>query len=291
MKILVTGANGQLGNEMRRVDAGTVAEYNFIFTDVAELDITDRDAVSAYFKENRPDYVVNCAAYTDVNRAESDLEKAELINATAPKILAECCKEFGAKFIHVSTDYVFDGSAHLPYKETDKEHPVSAYGTTKYHGEQNVVASGCDYIIIRTCWLYSSFGKNFVKTMANLGATKEELGVVFDQIGTPTYAFDLACAIFIIIAKSAEDPSNFVKGIYHYSNEGVCSWYDFAVAVMELFNLKCYIKPLHTDEYPTPANRPAYSVLDKTKIKTTFDFRIPHWYTSLKACVEMIKRG
>lgn len=288
MNILVTGSNGQLGNEMR-VASANLPKHTFIFTDVAELDITNQAAVNQFFKQNKIDFVVNCAAYTDVNRAESDLEKAELINATAPKILADCCKEFGAKFIHVSTDYVFDGTAHLPYKETDKENPVSAYGTTKYHGEQNIVASGCEYVIIRTCWLYSSFGKNFVKTMANLGATKNELGVVFDQVGTPTYAADLANAIATIIAKTAQDPSAFVNGIYHFSNEGVCSWYDFTVAIMGLYNLNCIIKPLHTDEYPTPANRPAYSVLDKTKIKTTFGITIPHWYESLKECVKKMK--
>lgn len=288
MNILVTGSNGQLGNEMRIVSE-QLKQHTFFFTDVAELDITDKVAVNEFFKQNAPDIVVNCAAYTDVNRAESDLEKAELINATAPKILAECCKANGAKFIHVSTDYVFDGSAHLPYNETDKENPVSAYGTTKYHGEQNIVASGCEYVIIRTCWLYSSFGKNFVKTMATLGATKEELGVVFDQVGTPTYAADLANAIATIIAKTAQDPAAFVKGIYHFSNEGVCSWYDFTVAIMGLYNLNCRIKPLHTDEYPTPANRPAYSVLDKTKIKNTFGITIPHWYESLKVCVKKLK--
>ncbi|MBO4372577.1 MAG: dTDP-4-dehydrorhamnose reductase, partial [Bacteroidales bacterium] len=238
MNILVTGSNGQLGNEMR-VASANLQNHTFIFTDVAELDITNQAAVSQFFAQNKIDIVVNCAAYTDVNRAESDLEKAELINATAPKILADSCKANGAKFIHVSTDYVFDGSAHLPYKETDKENPVSAYGTTKYHGEQNIVASGCEYVIIRTCWLYSSFGKNFVKTMATLGATKEELGVVFDQVGTPTYAADLAAAIATIISKTAQDPAAFVKGIYHFSNEGVCSWYDFTVAIMNLYNLKC----------------------------------------------------
>lgn len=288
MNILVTGSNGQLGNEMR-VASANLQNHTFIFTDVAELDITNQAAVNQFFAQNKIDIVVNCAAYTDVNRAESDLEKAELINATAPKILADCCKANGAKFIHVSTDYVFDGSAHLPYKETDKENPVSAYGSTKYHGEQNIVASGCEYVIIRTCWLYSSFGKNFVKTMATLGATKEELGVVFDQVGTPTYAADLANAIATIIAKTAQDPTAFVKGIYHFSNEGVCSWYDFTVAIMGLYNLNCRIKPLHTDEYPTPANRPAYSVLDKTKIKNTFGIPIPHWYESLKVCVKKLK--
>ncbi|MBO4243802.1 MAG: dTDP-4-dehydrorhamnose reductase [Bacteroidales bacterium] len=288
MKILVTGSNGQLGNEMRIVSEN-LKQHTFFFTDVAELDITDSVAVNEFFKQNAPDIVVNCAAYTDVNRAESDLDKAELINATAPKVLADACRTSGAKFIHVSTDYVFDGTAHLPYKETDKENPVSAYGTTKYHGEQNIVASGCRYVIIRTCWLYSSFGKNFVKTMASLGATKEELGVVFDQVGTPTYAADLAQAIAAIIAKTEQGDKNFVDGIYHFSDEGVCSWYDFTVAIMGLYNLKCRIKPLHTEEYPTPANRPAYSVLDKTKIKTTFGIDIPHWYESLKRCVALLK--
>ncbi|MBO7142334.1 MAG: dTDP-4-dehydrorhamnose reductase [Bacteroidales bacterium] len=288
MKILVTGSNGQLGNEMRIVSEN-LKQHTFFFTDVAELDITDSAAVNEFFKQNAPDIVVNCAAYTDVNRAESDLDKAELINATAPKVLADACRTSGAKFIHVSTDYVFDGTAHLPYKETDKENPVSAYGTTKYHGEQNIVASGCRYVIIRTCWLYSSFGKNFVKTMASLGATKEELGVVFDQVGTPTYAADLAQAIAAIITKTEQGDKNFVDGIYHFSDEGVCSWYDFTVAIMGLYNLKCRIKPLHTEEYPTPANRPAYSVLDKTKIKTTFGIDIPHWYESLKRCVALLK--
>ncbi|MCQ2253602.1 MAG: dTDP-4-dehydrorhamnose reductase [Bacteroidales bacterium] len=288
MKIIITGSNGQLGNEMRVLSGRYNHEY--VFTDIAELDITNEAAVMSFMEAQKPDFVVNCAAYTDVNKAESDEQKAALINATAPGILAKGCKANGARFIHVSTDYVFDGKGHIPYKESDPTGPVSAYGRTKLDGEKNVAANTDAYAIIRTCWLYSSFGKNFVKTMAQLGSTRNELGVVFDQVGTPTYAADLAEAIFAIINKTSENAGNFVSGIYHFSNEGVCSWYDFTVAIMKLYNLSCNVKPIHTEDYPTPAQRTAYSVLDKSKIKETYGIDIPHWHSSLVKCVEILQK-
>ncbi|MCQ2975279.1 MAG: dTDP-4-dehydrorhamnose reductase [Bacteroidales bacterium] len=287
MKILITGSNGQLGNEMRVVSKNDSNEY--IFTDVCELDITNENSVNEFLLKEKPDFVVNCAAYTDVNKAESDIEKARLINAKAPEILANGCKSINSIFIHISTDYVFDGNSFIPYTESDKENPVSAYGITKFEGEQNIVNSGCKYVIIRTCWLYSSFGKNFVKTMMNLGSTKSEIGVIFDQVGTPTYAADLANAICSIINKSVN--CELKQGIYHFSNEGVCSWYDFAVAIMKINKLNCKVKPLHTEDYPTPAKRPAYSVLDKSKIKNNFGIEIPHWYESLEKCIDLLKQN
>ena len=288
MKIIITGSNGQLGNEMR-VLATKNNQHNFIFTDVAELDITDENAVSEFLKSQQADFLVNCAAYTDVNKAESDTEKARLINAIAPSILAKNCQKYNTKFIHISTDYVFDGKTYTPYQEIDKTSPESAYGLTKLDGEHAIISVSENYVIIRTAWLYSSFGKNFVKTMATLGKSKQEINVVFDQIGTPTYAADLASAIMEIINKTEQNPENFKSGIYHFSNEGVCSWYDFTIAIMQQFNLNCKINPIHTSEYPTQAKRPAYSVLDKTKIKTEYGISIPHWYESLKKCVQLLK--
>lgn len=293
MNILVTGANGQLGNELRIVSRGSTDRY--IFTDVVEqegakttiLDITNLDAIRALVRAEKVDVIVNCAAYTNVDKAESDFDLAELLNAKAPENLAVAMKEVGGLLVHISTDYVFGKEVYnTPCREDMKGTPTGVYGLTKLHGEQNIIASGCRYVILRTAWLYSEFGKNFVKTMLNLTATRPELKVVFDQVGTPTYAFDLASAIVEIL----KDPKT---GIYHYSNEGVCSWYDFAKMIAERAggaSAKCDIQPCHSDEFPSPVKRPAYSVLDKTKIKETFGISIPYWTDSLRVCVENLKK-
>lgn len=286
MNILVTGANGQLGNSLRRATSGSADRY--IFTDVAELDITDADAVRSAVRTNAIDVIVNCAAYTDVERAEDNAELAERLNATAVANLAAAAKEAGTTLIHVSTDYVFGGNAgNTPRTELEPENPTGVYGLTKLHGEKAAIASGCHYVIIRTAWLYSEFGKNFVKTMLSLTATKPELKVVFDQCGTPTYAADLAEAIAGIIAGRRFDGND---GIYHFSNEGVCSWYDFTKAIAaEAGNDRCRIMPCHSDEFPSKVVRPAYSVLDKTKFKQTFGVDIPYWTDSLKTCIKNLK--
>ena len=262
MRILVTGANGQLGNEMQ-VLAKENPQHTYYFTDVQELDICDKQAVWAYIAEKRIELIVNCAAYTAVDKAEDNPELAYKLNCEAAKELASAAQFNGAAMIQVSTDYVFDGTAHIPYTEDCDPCPDSVYGTTKLEGEQEVMDHCEKAVVIRTAWLYSTFGNNFVKTMIRLGKERDSLGVVFDQIGTPTYANDLAQAIYTIINKGI------VRGIYHFSNEGVCSWYDFTVAIHRLARItSCKVKPLHTAEYPAKANRPAYSVLDKTKIKT-----------------------
>lgn len=304
MNILVTGANGQLGNEMR---IGTLSSPNkYIFTDVVDahpesvsmleklvgkeidtattkLDITDIEAIRKMVRENDVKVIVNCAAYTNVDKAESDYDLAELLNAKAPQNLAMVMAEVGGLLVHISTDYVFGKEPYnTPCKEGMVGTPTGVYGLTKLHGEQNIMASGCDYIIIRTAWLYSEFGKNFVRTMLNLTATKPELKVVFDQVGTPTYAADLANAIVNII-----DGQKFKgnTGIYHYSNEGVCSWFDFTKMIAEYSgHTSCNIQPCHSEEFPSPVRRPAFSVLDKTKIKETFKITIPYWTDSLKKC-------
>ena len=280
--VLITGANGQLGNEMRLV-AATDAERVYHFTDVAELDVCDEEAIERFVVEHAIDCIVNCAAYTNVNKAEEDAELCDKLNHLAPANLARVAAKHGASLIHVSTDYVFNGQHYIPYKEDDDTCPNSVYGTTKLAGEQSIQALCADAVIIRTAWLYSTFGNNFVKTMLRLGSERAELGVVFDQIGTPTYARDLARAIHHIIGNGV------VPGIYHYSNEGVCSWYDFTKAIFELGGITtCALKPLHTDEYPTPAARPHYSVLDKTKIKQTYGVEVPYWMDSLRECVEQL---
>lgn len=296
MNILVTGANGQLGNEMRILAKGST--NNYIFTDVVTpegvettiLDITDLDAVKAMVKENDVDCIVNCAAYTNVDAAESNEELAELLNAKAPENLAIAMKEADGLLVHVSTDYVFGGDPYnTPCKEDQKGTPTGVYGLTKLHGEQNIIATGCKHIIIRTAWLYSEFGKNFVKTMLNLTATKPKLNVVFDQVGTPTYAYDLAVAIVKIIDSVQPQDRTTAKpqvGIYHFSNEGVCSWFDFTKMIAEYAgNTECDIQPCHSDEFPSPVTRPSFSVLDKTKIKETFGIKIPYWTDSLKKCL------
>lgn len=290
MNILVTGANGQLGNEMRIVSKGSQDKY--IYTDVVEiegqetiiLDITNLDAIRAIVKDKSIDAVVNCAAYTNVDKAESDQDFCELLNATAPENLAIAMKEVGGLLVHVSSDYVFGGDPYnTPCKEDQKGTPTGVYGLTKLHGEQNIQNSGVDYLIFRTAWLYSEFGKNFVKTMMNLTSTKPQLKVVFDQVGTPTYAYDLAAAIFDIIENRKFDGKT---GIYHYSNEGVCSWFDFTKLIAEIAgNKECNIQPCHSDEFPSPVKRPSFSVLDKTKVKETFGIKVPYWTESLRKCM------
>ena len=284
LNILITGANGQLGRSLRRL--GGVSPHNYLFTDVAELDITDAAAVLRTVEERRIDVIVNCAAYTDVERAEEDEPTAELLNHKAAGNLAAAAKATGATLFHVSTDYVFDGTAHTPYTEDGTPSPLGAYGRTKLAGERAVMASGCRYLIFRTAWLYSEYGNNFLKTMLRLTSERDTLQVVFDQIGTPTYAGDLALAIFSII-ESERYAGN--EGVYHFTDEGVCSWYDFATEIAAAAGHdSCHIIPCHTSEFPTKAARPAYSVLDKTKIKTTFQMDIPHWRESMIYCLKHI---
>lgn len=289
MNILVTGANGQLGNEMRIVSRGSKDQY--IFTDVAELDITDATAVEEMVTDNKVEVIINCAAYTNVDKAEDDYDLAELLNATAVKNLATAIKQNDGTLIHISTDYVFGGTKNnTPCGEDEPANPTGVYGVTKLHGEQAIETVGCKHLIIRTAWLYSEFGKNFVKTMLNLTATKPSLNVVFDQVGSPTYAYDLAQAIFTIVENRKYEGKD---GIYHYSNEGVCSWYDFTKMIAEYAgHTACDIQPCHSNEFPSKVVRPSYSVLDKTKIKNTFGIRIPYWTDSLKRCLaELAKQS
>lgn len=282
IQVLVTGANGQLGNEFRILAKDS--NLSFIFTDVAELDITNSSAISLFLTQNKIDYIINCAAYTAVDKAETDIELATLINSKAPELLAIESKKRNIKFIHVSTDYVFDGKNYKPYIETDIVSPQSVYGNTKLQGELNALRENSNTIIIRTSWLYSSFGNNFVKTMIRLGNEKDSLGVIFDQVGTPTYAKDLAQTILTIIS------SDFIPGIYHYSNEGACSWFDFAKEIHDLTKINCNVNPIETKDYPTPASRPHYSILNKSKIKNTYNIQIPHWKESLKKCIEKLEK-
>lgn len=313
MNILITGANGQLGNEMRIVARSTTD--NYIFTDVNEvegqpttfLDITDLDAVRAIVAQNGVQVIVNCAAYTNVDAAETNEPLAEKLNATAPENLAIAMKEAGGLLIQISTDYVFGKEPYnTPCREDQQGTPTGVYGMTKLHGEQRIIATGCNHVILRTAWLYSEFGKNFCKTMLNLTATKPQLKVVFDQVGTPTYALDLAKAIAVILddykaevvssqASTVNSQSSIVNytkcGIYHFSDEGVCSWYDFTKMIAEYAgNTDCDIQPCHSDEFPSPVKRPVFSVLDKTKVKQTFGISIPYWTDSLKHCIANIQR-
>ncbi|MBQ4205176.1 MAG: dTDP-4-dehydrorhamnose reductase, partial [Bacteroidales bacterium] len=259
---------------------------SYIFTDVDELDITNRDAMMDFVRDNNIKVVVNCAAYTNVDKAEDDEKTAELINAQAVEYLASACKANHAMLIHISTDYVFGGNeGNTPRKETEPVNPTGAYGRTKLHGEQAIRKVGCNYLIIRTAWLYSEFGNNFVKTMRKLTAERDKLNVVFDQIGTPTYAYDLANVIFQIIEERRYDE---LEGVYHFSNEGVISWYDFAKEICELSGNECDIQPCHSDEFPSKVKRPSYSVLDKTKIKNSLNITIPHWKESLKKCINKL---
>lgn len=287
MNILVTGANGQLGNHMRLL--GPKSCHHYIFTDVEELDITNREAVNSYVLQNKIDVIVNCAAYTNVDKAEDDESTADLLNHLAVGYLAEAVKQVNGLLIHISTDYVFGGNQNnTPCTEQETVNPTGAYGRTKLSGEQAVLSSSCRYIILRTAWLYSEYGKNFVKTMLNLTSTKPQLNVVFDQVGTPTYAGDLAAAIFTILEQGKYQGN---EGIYHYSNEGVCSWYDFTKEIArQAEHTSCEILPCHSNEFPSKVVRPSFSVLDKTKFKTTFGIDVPYWVESLQKCINNIKR-
>lgn len=279
MNILITGCNGQLGNEIQLLQA-QYAQHTWFNTDVNELDITDKAAIERFVEANEIDGIVNCAAYTAVDKAESDPQLARKLNADAPAFLAEAVAKRGGWMVQVSTDYVFNGTKHTPYVETDEPCPNSIYGQTKLEGEQAVSKLCPNAMIIRTAWLYSEFGNNFVKTMIRLGKEREQLGVIFDQVGTPTYAHDLAMVIMTAIDKGIK------PGVYHFSNEGVTSWYDFTKSIHRLSGINtCQVSPLHTAEYPTPACRPAYSVLDKTKIKAAYGIEIPHWEESLAKCI------
>ena len=282
MNILITGCNGQLGNEMQLLEASH-PQHTYFNTDVAELDITNQDAIEAFVEDHQIDGIVNCAAYTAVDQAEENEELCTRLNAEAPAYLSAAIGKRGGWMIQISTDYVFDGTQHTPYTEEADTCPNSVYGKTKLVGELNVQKFCEQSMIIRTAWLYSTFGNNFVKTMIRLGKEKPELGVIFDQVGTPTYARDLAVAIFAAIEQGI------VPGVYHFSNEGVISWYDFTKAIHRIAGITtCHVRPLHTAEYPTPANRPHYSVLDKTKIKNIYGIEIPYWEDSLAECINSL---
>lgn len=286
MNILVTGANGQLGSEMRRV--GSVSPNNYIFTDIAELDITDSNAVLAFVADNNISVIVNCAAYTNVDKAEDDEQTAELINATAVRNLAAAAKDNNATLFHISTDYVFGTDSNTPRTEDMAVKPLGAYGRTKLHGEQAIAEVGCKALIFRTAWLYSEFGNNFLKTMLRLTSERSEINVVFDQVGTPTYAADLAVLIFSIIEYGIYEGN---EGVYHFSNEGVCSWYDFAREIaVAAGNTKCQINPCHSSEFASKVRRPPYSVLDKSKVKRVFGVDIPHWRDSMLHCLTRLKK-
>ena len=294
MNILITGCNGQLGNEMQRLEKQN-PQHIYYNTDIAEtaegvdnyhrLDITDAEALDAFVQEHCIDGIINCAAYTAVDKAETNVDLCRLLNATAPGYMAQAVEKRGGWYIQVSTDYVFDGTNHTPYREDQATCPNSVYGVTKLEGEQLAMQNCQRTMVIRTAWLYSEFGANFVKTMIRLGREKEQLGVIFDQIGTPTYALDLATVIMTAVNKGI------VPGIYHFSNEGVISWYDFTKAIHRIAGIStCKVRPLHTEEYPTPASRPHYSVLDKTKIKQTYDIEIPYWEESLALCIKNLEK-
>ncbi len=284
MNILITGCNGQLGNELQLLEKN-YSEHTFFNTDVHELDITNAEAIDKFVSSNNIDIIINCAAYTAVDKAESNKELCQVLNADAPAYLAKAISKRNGWMIQVSTDYVFDGTKNTPYVETDSPCPNSVYGSTKLDGEKAVEQACKNTMIIRTAWLYSSFGNNFVKTMMRLGKEKDELNVIFDQIGTPTYARDLAIAIMTAVEKGI------VPGIYHFSNEGVISWYDFTKAIHRLSGItSCHVRPIHTEEYPTAATRPHYSVLDKTKIKKTYGIEIPYWEVSLAECINILNK-
>ncbi|BDS12558.1 dTDP-4-dehydrorhamnose reductase [Aureispira anguillae] len=283
MKILVTGANGQVGSELQAL-ATQYPIFSFVFVDKDQLDICDAALVAAFFEQTAFDYCINCAAYTAVDKAESDEAMAELINVAGSKNLALACQKHQVRFVQISTDYVYHNSQNTPFKEEDLTSPQSVYGKTKLAGEIVALDNNPETLVIRTSWVYSSFGNNFVKTMLRLGRDRDQLTVIFDQIGSPTYARDLAKAILDIIQ---QQPSNF-RGIYHYSNEGVCSWYDFATAIFELEAVDCSVSPIETKDYPTPAQRPPFSLLNKHKIKDTFGLQIPYWRDSLKDCLALL---
>ena len=288
MNILVTGSNGQLGSEIKDL-VTNYKDFNFFFRDLPELNICDAEALTSFIVDENINAVINCAAYTAVDKAEQDVDIAEKVNSEGVLNLVNAVQKEQGKLIHISTDYVFDGNNFLPYKESDPVSPIGVYGKTKRAGELAVLNSSIDAIVIRTSWLYSAYGNNFVKTMLKLGHDRDELGVIFDQVGTPTNASDLAKTCLDILSdKSSENISANGK-IYHYSNEGVASWYDFATAIMELGSLDCKVRPIETKDYPTLAKRPHYSVLNKTKIKTDFNIEIPYWRDSLDKCIEKLK--
>lgn len=289
-KVLVTGAYGQLGNEIRAHSAHS-ENLEFLFTDYDSLDITDDEAVMYWFFQNRPGYVINCAAYTAVDKAEEDRENAFLLNSRGPENLARACSVVQAKMIHLSTDYVFDGTSCQPYTEKDMPNPSGVYGASKLQGENLAIAADPTVVIIRTSWLYSSFGNNFVKTMMRLGRERDALKVVYDQVGTPTYAGDLAAAIIHILEGSSSGRINWHPGIYHYSNEGVCSWYDFAAEIHRKAGITCNLYPVESKDFPTLARRPSYSVLNKAKIKSAYQLQIPWWRSSLEKCIDLIQKN
>lgn len=280
--VLVTGSNGQLGNEVQ-VFASSYPQFEFIFTDVEELDICDRKAVEKYFAERKIDVLLNCAAYTAVDKAEEDVELCYRINEKAVGVLGEVAAQYGTKMVHVSTDYVFDGTSYLPYTEDRPVCPATVYGKSKLAGEQLLMDVCPAVVIVRTSWLYSSFGNNFVKTMIKLGRERDTLNVIFDQVGTPTYAADLADALLQIISAD-----KFIPGVYHYSNEGVCSWYDFTIAIHQIAGIGCRVLPIESKDYPAKTPRPHYSVLNKKKIKSNYNIQIPHWEDGLRRCMAIL---
>ncbi|MEM1320147.1 MAG: dTDP-4-dehydrorhamnose reductase [Bacteroidota bacterium] len=290
--LLITGANGQVGQELRQLSDQFPA-FQYTFADVVELDITDAPGVADYFANQQFDYCINCAAYTAVDKAEEQRELARRVNAMGPELLARACAEQGTLMIQLSTDYVYHNHQNHPFKEDDPTHPQSVYARTKLAGDLKVLQNPRPGLVLRTSWVYSSFGHNFVKTMIRLGSERDQLGIVFDQIGTPTYARDLALAILQIIEKREGGalPESAFSGVYHYSNEGVCSWYDFALAIFELEKINCTTHPIETKDYPTPASRPPFSVLNKNKIKATFGLDIPHWRVALEQCLAAIKKS
>ena len=288
MKILITGSNGQLGQSLQKLLPVELFE-NVNMMDLPEFDITKENNIKNYLDKNKPDVIINCAAYTDVNKAESDEDTARLVNAVGIKWLGKYSAFYGGKIIHISTDYVFDGSSNIPLTPEIATNPQSVYGKTKLEGEQLLIKENANSIIIRTSWLYSPYGHNFLKTMLNIGQQKEQISVVYDQIGTPTYAFDLASAIIHIIKNMKRNPAFFTPGIYHFSNEGVCSWYDFAVMIFRIAGIDCHVKPVLTNEYPTIAQRPAYSVLDNSAFRNEFGFEAPYWIESVEKCLKEMK--
>ena len=288
MKVLITGSNGQLGSEFKDL-ASDYENLEFVFKDLPELDICDLEALNTFIIDKKINVVINCAAYTAVDQAEENPEIAEQVNAKGVLNLVNALKKVNGKLIHISTDYVFDGNSFLPYQESDEVNPIGVYGNTKRNGELAVINSDIDAIVIRISWLYSSYGNNFVKTMLRLGNEKENLGVIFDQVGTPTYARDLAKTCLDILLDESSDNISMKGKVYHYSNEGVSSWYDFASTIMEFGSLDCTVRPIETKEYPTSAKRPHYSVLNKSKIKIDFNIEIPCWRDSLEKCIEKIK--
>ena len=290
MNILVTGSNGQLGSEIKAL-AANYANFSFFFMDLPALNICNSIQLDAFFKENKINTVINCAAYTAVDKAEQDAEIAEKVNATGVSSLVNVLEKVNGKLIHISTDYVFDGNSFLPYKESDEVNPIGVYGNTKRSGELAVINSNIDGIVIRTSWLYSVYGNNFVKTMLRLGNDRDELGVIFDQVGTPTNASDLAKTCLDVLAYSKEANINSKGNLYHFSNEGVSSWYDFSIAIMTLGKVNCHVKPIETKDYPTPAKRPHFSVLNKSKIKNDFEIDIPYWRDSLEKCILKLNKN